>query len=122
MARHCTQFISALTIHPFTDGNKRTATETMILFLEKNNFMLETSIAGKVYISLKIANSEMEYDTLVTWPCEHLKEVKEEYYTRYIIRENGKMEKIKVNKKEAQKDIKEILKKDKDFLEIMAKM
>ena len=48
--------------------------------------------------------------------------MKEEYYTRYVIRENGKMEKLKVSKKEAQKDIKRILKKDKDFLDIMAKM
>ena len=48
--------------------------------------------------------------------------MKEEYYTRYVIKENGKMEKIKVSKKEAREDIKRILKKDKDFLDIMAKM
>ena len=63
-------------LHPFMDGNKRTATEAMILFLEKNYFLLETSLAGKVYISLRIANSEMDYDALVTWLYEHLKEVK----------------------------------------------
>ena len=43
----------------------------------KNYFLLETSLAGKVYISLRIANSEMDYDALVTWLYEHLKEVKQ---------------------------------------------
>jgi len=60
--------------HPFIDGNKRTATETVMLFLDKNNFILETPLAGKVYISLKLANSEMNYDELVKWVYEHLKE------------------------------------------------
>ncbi len=41
--------------HPFVDGNKRTATETMKLFLKKNGFKLNTPISGLVYISLKIA-------------------------------------------------------------------
>lgn len=58
--------------HPFLDGNKRTATETVMFFLEKNNFVLETPIAGKVYISLKLANHEMEYDELVKWIYGHI--------------------------------------------------
>lgn len=61
--------------HPFIDGNKRTATETVHLFLKKNNFMLETSTAGKVYVSLKIANNEINYEDLVKWIYERLKEV-----------------------------------------------
>ena len=45
----------------------------------------------------------------------------EEYFTRYVI-ENGKMKEMKVSKKEALKDIDELLEEDKEFLEIMAKM
>ncbi len=63
--------------HPFLDGNKRTATETAILFLEKNNFVLDTPVAGKVYISLKIANNEITYEELVIWLHERIKKVKE---------------------------------------------
>lgn len=63
--------------HPFINGNKRTAMETMNLFLKKNNFMLDTTIAGKVYISLKLANDEITYEELVKWIYEHIKEVKE---------------------------------------------
>lgn len=59
--------------HPFLDGNKRTATETAILFLEKNNFVLDTPVAGKVYISLKIANNEITYEELVIWLHERIK-------------------------------------------------
>ena len=45
----------------------------------------------------------------------------EEYFTRYVI-ENGKMNEMKVSKKEALRDIDELLEEDKEFLEIMAKM
>lgn len=47
--------------------------------------------------------------------------MKEEYFTRYVIK-NGKMKELKVKKKEAMKDIEKILKEDKEFLEIMEKM
>ncbi len=62
--------------HPFLDGNKRTATEAVMLFLEKNNFILETTLVGKVYISLKLANNEMKYEELIKWIYERLREVK----------------------------------------------
>ena len=62
--------------HPFIDGNKRTATETLLLFLKKNNYILETPIAGKVYISLKIANNEINYEELAEWLYQKLKKVK----------------------------------------------
>ncbi len=62
--------------HIFLDGNKRTANEAVALFLESNNFVLETATAGKVYISLKIANNEIEYEELVKWVYERLREVK----------------------------------------------
>ncbi len=53
--------------HPFVDGNKRTATETMKPFLKKNGFKLNTPISGLVYISLKIANNEISYSELINW-------------------------------------------------------
>ncbi len=53
--------------HPFVDGNKRTATEIMRLFLKKNGFKLNTPLAGFVYISLKIANNEISYSELINW-------------------------------------------------------
>ena len=53
--------------HPFVDGNKRTATETMKLFLKQNNFKLNTPLSGLVYISLKIANNEITYSELIEW-------------------------------------------------------
>ena len=52
---------------PFVDGNKRTATETMKLFLKQNNFKLNTPLSGLVYISLKIANNEIAYSELIEW-------------------------------------------------------
>jgi death-on-curing protein len=53
--------------HSFVDGNKRTATESMQLFFEKNGYYLETSTAGLVYTSLKIANNEIKYEELIDW-------------------------------------------------------
>jgi len=47
--------------------------------------------------------------------------MKEEFFTEYVI-ENGKMRQMKISKKEALKDIELLLKKDKDFLDVMAKM
>lgn len=45
----------------------------------------------------------------------------EEFFTRYAL-EDGKLREIKVSKKEAMKDIRRLLKRDKDFLEIMEKL
>ena len=59
--------------HSFIDGNKRTATESMQLFFEKNGSNLETSTAGLVYTSLKIANNEIKYEELIDWINERLK-------------------------------------------------
>ena len=45
----------------------------------------------------------------------------EDTVTRYIL-SDGKITEFKVPKSESMKDIKKILERDKDFLEIMAKM
>lgn len=60
-------WLDIIQLHPFLDGNKRTATEAVLLFLDKNKYSLETPVSGKVYISLKLANNEMKYEDLVKW-------------------------------------------------------
>jgi death-on-curing family protein len=50
--------------HPFVDGNKRTATESMLLFLELNKAYLKMMPNGLIYISLKIANSDITLQEL----------------------------------------------------------
>ncbi len=62
--------------HPFIDGNKRTATESMLLFIELNDFKLEASPNGLIYISLKLANNDISFNELVDWICPRLKKIK----------------------------------------------
>lgn len=64
-----------ITIHPFLDGNKRTATETLQLFLYKNGFKLETTTGGLVYTSLKIANNEITRSELAKWIYTKIREI-----------------------------------------------
>lgn len=45
----------------------------------------------------------------------------EEYFTRYMLKD-GELREIKVSRKEALKDINKILRRDKDFLDIMKRM
>jgi death-on-curing family protein len=63
-----------ISLHPFLDGNKRTATETVQLLLYKNGFVLETTTAGMVYLSLKVANGDIDRTELVKWIYNNLKE------------------------------------------------
>ncbi|NCN64512.1 MAG: type II toxin-antitoxin system death-on-curing family toxin [Candidatus Altiarchaeum hamiconexum] len=69
-------WMDIIQFHPFVDGNKRTATEAMLLFLKKNNYILETPLVGKVYISLKIANNDIKYDKLLKWLYQRIREKK----------------------------------------------
>ncbi|MBI2583972.1 MAG: type II toxin-antitoxin system death-on-curing family toxin [Candidatus Aenigmarchaeota archaeon] len=62
--------------HVFTDGNKRTATETMKLFLKMNGVEIEAPYNGLIYISLKIANGDMKYPEVVSWLHGRIREVK----------------------------------------------
>ncbi len=47
--------------------------------------------------------------------------MKKEYFTRYVF-DKGNIKELKVSRKEAMKDIRQILKEDKEFLKIMEKM
>jgi len=62
--------------HPFTDGNKRTATEAMNLFLRVNGFELDTPPNGFIYTSLKIANGDMPYAKVAEWLQSRIKVMK----------------------------------------------
>ncbi len=53
--------------HPFTDGNKRTATEAMLMFIELNDFKLESPPNGLIYMSLQLANNDISLNELVDW-------------------------------------------------------
>lgn len=53
--------------HPFVDGNKRTAVESVRLLLKANHLKLNTTLGGLVYISLKIANNEISHPDLAGW-------------------------------------------------------
>lgn len=50
--------------HVFLDGNKRTATEATKLFCKINSFALDLPPNGFIYISLKIANSDISLQEL----------------------------------------------------------
>lgn len=58
--------------HPFIDGNKRTATEAMRLFLEINGFKLESLMGGLIYMSMKIANNDVSFSDAVKWAYNRL--------------------------------------------------
>lgn len=53
--------------HPFVDGNKRTATEIVKSFLKLNEFKLDAPDNGLVYISLQIANKDIDLNKLIEW-------------------------------------------------------
>lgn len=45
--------------HPFVDGNKRTGILSATLFLEKNDYILETNFDSLYTLAIKIACSEL---------------------------------------------------------------
>ncbi len=53
--------------HPFLDGNKRTATESLKIFLKLNDFKLDAPENGLIYISLQIANGDISFDRILKW-------------------------------------------------------
>lgn len=62
-----------ITQHPFIDGNKRTAAESMKLLLKLNDFELGVPMNGIVYLSLKIANNDIKFNALKQLIYEKLK-------------------------------------------------
>ncbi len=64
-----------ITLHPFLDGNKRTATEVVKLFLKANGFALKMPYNRIVYISLKIANNDITRKELERLIYKNLEEI-----------------------------------------------
>ncbi len=62
--------------HPFVDGNKRVALTIAAIFLELNNYTLDTSEAEAVVIFEKLAAGNLNENALTTWfqDSSHLKE------------------------------------------------
>lgn len=58
--------------HPFVDGNKRTASVAMILFLALNIKLLAAQHADCVLTMLKLAAGEITEADLATWIRNHL--------------------------------------------------
>lgn len=72
--------------HIFSDGNKRTATFTGILFLELNSFRLSDSIDDKKLIdfALSVAKGEVDHEGVTKWLSENSEEILPEDPNSYL--------------------------------------
>jgi death-on-curing protein len=59
--------------HAFVDGNKRTATASMLVFLEINNIALKVNQNALVDTVLKIESKEMGIEEIAIWLKTHSK-------------------------------------------------
>ena len=62
--------------HSFLDGNKRTATGSMLYFLKQNKSCLNAQENNLIYLSLQIANKDISQQKITEWVFQKL-EVKE---------------------------------------------
>jgi death-on-curing protein len=60
-----------ITLHPFIDGNKRTAYVATETFLRSNGYRIVAKKEEGVEITLKIANSNMSIKDITSWLEEH---------------------------------------------------
>ena len=60
-------------LHPFVDGNKRTAYSATSTFLDLNGYEVEAQIHEAVGISLKIAKCESDITKVINWVQRHAK-------------------------------------------------
>lgn len=64
-------------LHPFVEGNKRTAWEASDVFLRMNNHRLAAEKCEAVDVSLQIADCSMNIEEAVLWMKNHVKRLKE---------------------------------------------
>lgn len=57
--------------HPFVDGNKRTAFESMLVFLELNGKKLEVGGASKFNVVVWSVKPRTSIEEIVTWIANH---------------------------------------------------
>lgn len=60
------------TSHPFSDGNKRTALISMVVFLDLNGYALTASELEVVPIILSLAAGELSESALREWVAQHM--------------------------------------------------
>jgi death-on-curing protein len=58
--------------HPFLDGNKRVAFQTMYLFLGLNGFRIDASEEEVVTTILSLASGDLDEPTLADWLRHHI--------------------------------------------------
>lgn len=59
--------------HPFLDGNKRTGTHAMLMFLAINNFNVEYMDEELINIIYSVADNSLSYADFVNWLSSHIK-------------------------------------------------
>jgi|YelNatPaOPRAMG01_1025707.scaffolds.fasta_scaffold107669_2 death-on-curing protein len=60
-------------LHPFVDGNKRTAYSAVSTFLDLNGFELKAEIHEAVNLLLNIAKCNTNFDEVTNWLQNHIK-------------------------------------------------
>ncbi len=65
--------------HPFIDGNKRTAITTASIFLQGNNYVIETSNKGLERFALEVACENIELQKIAQWFKDNSVSMKKEY-------------------------------------------
>ncbi|MHC1681899.1 MAG: type II toxin-antitoxin system death-on-curing family toxin [Clostridiaceae bacterium] len=58
-------------LHPFMDGNKRTALTSLSTFLEMNGFSLVVPSQVAIHVMVEVAKGSMDYDTFLLFVIEH---------------------------------------------------
>lgn len=61
--------------HPFVDANKRSAYETLRVFLQINGFDISAHDADKFDLLLAVAESKMTVDQIAIWLEKHTKKI-----------------------------------------------
>ena len=111
--------------HPFVDGNKRTGFEAASLFLEKNGYCLTMDVDDGIEFTLSVAKDEVDLDYIRDWLKEHSQKSKyttrpHRYFIGETMAEKAKKENLEISK-ESEELIKAIIKRDKKFLQELAK-
>lgn len=61
--------------HAFVDGNKRTGTVSVIIFLELNGYRLKVEQKDLVNAALKVRHKKWDFDELSSWLKKHSRKI-----------------------------------------------
>lgn len=62
--------------HPFIDGNKRTGTASMLVFLELNGYRLQVNQKALVNAALDMESKKINVEKLATWLKKYAKKIR----------------------------------------------